>query len=101
VYIQKCPIFKAIYQKNFLSYITLYLNLNNEKLSNQILLCLGNIIPEDLLFRDIIINDIFLTEKLTSMAKDINNNIALIKNLIFVFRNLSRGNPKPPSQRVI
>jgi len=38
--------------------------------------------------------------KLITMSKNINNSTSLIKNIIFIFRNLLRGTPKASFEKV-
>lgn len=101
VCVENSPIFKTIVDKNFISILPFYLNLKREDLTKQLLSCLGNIIAENTKFRDYVLEHTVLIKKLIALSKNIDNSISLIKNLIFIFRNLARGNPKAPFERVI
>jgi len=95
------PIFKTIVDKNFISILPFYLNLKKEDITKQLLSCLGNIIAENLKFRDYVLEHTIIIKKLITLSKKVDNSIGLIKNIIFIFRNLARGNPKAPFEKVI
>jgi len=87
--------------KNFISILPFYLCLKKEDVTKQLLSSLGNIIAENIKFRDYVLEHTALIKKLIALSKNIDNSISLIKNLIFIFRNLARGNPKAPFEKVL
>ncbi len=98
---ENSPIFKTIIEKNFLFILPDFINLKNDELTKQLLSCLGNIIAENIKLRDYVLAQNNLVKKLISLSKNIHNSVSLVKNLIFIFRNLARGNPKAPFEKVI
>lgn len=85
-------IFKNIYSRNLLNTLFNYLNNTDDSLVSQVITCIGNIIIEDIEFRDQAI-EIGILEKVIELSKDLNKTTKFINNCLFLISNIYRHKP--------
>jgi hypothetical protein len=100
VCITNSEIFNEMKRRNSLLVLKNYLFISNEKIVEQVALCLGNIVVESNYFRESALK-IGILDRVVILTKDISKPVELIKNCIFVISNILRGKPHPNLEKVI
>ena len=92
-------LFLEIKEKNILNILKNYLYLENDKILEQVLMMIGNIVVESNYFRDLALR-LGILERVVSISKDPKRNIEVIKNSMFLISNILRGKPHPELSKV-
>jgi hypothetical protein len=99
VCITNSDIFAEIKLRNFIIVLKNFIYSSDDKIVDQAILCLGNIIAESREFRDFVLK-IGVLEKVASISKNTTKPLELIKNCMFLISNLLRGRPQPQLEKV-
>jgi uncharacterized protein (UPF0218 family) len=88
-----------IQEKDVLSLLKIYLSCRNEKILEEVIYCIGNIVSESLIFRNIALK-LNILDIVVEISKNVNRPTNTIKSCLFLICNLLRGKPSPSIEYV-
>ena len=99
VCISNSEIFNEIRKRSAMVVLKNYLYCNNDKIVDQVALCIGNIIVESNDFRESALK-LGVLDRVVTLAKDTSKSYELLNSLIFLISNILRGKPQPHLEKV-